>query len=97
MDRVRPIPYLDDISTNNLLIYEGKLSGVIDIDWMGFGDMLTFAAMTKVALLNMDLDIKYVDYLLDEFHPNAIEYRAFVFYCLMYCVDFMGGERHAIS
>lgn len=92
LDRVRPIPYLDDISTKNLLIYEGKLSGVIDIDWMGFGDMLTFAAMTKVALLNMDLDTKYVDYLLDEFHPNAIEYRAFVFYCLMYCVDFM-GER----
>ncbi len=54
--------------------------------------MLTFAALTRVALLNMDLDTKYVDYLLDEIHPNAIEYKAFVFYCLLYCVDFM-GER----
>ena len=90
--RVRPTPYLDDISTKNLLIHNGKLSGIIDIDWMGLGDMLTFVAMTKVALLNMNLDTKYIDYLLDEIHPNMIEYTAIVFYCLIYCVDFM-GER----
>ncbi len=92
LDKVRPTPYLDDISTKNLLIHDGKLSGIIDIDWMGFGDMLTFAAMTKVALLNMELDTRYVDALLDEMHPSTIEYKAFAFYCLMYCVDFM-GER----
>ena len=92
LDNVQPTPYLDDISTKNLLIYDGKLSGIIDIDWIGLGDMLTFAAMTKVALLNMDLDTRYVDYLLDEIRPNAIAYKAFIFYCLVYCVDFM-GER----
>lgn len=92
LDKVSPTPYLDDISTKNLLIYEGKLSGIIDIDWIGLGDMLTFAALTKVALLNMNLDTKYVDYLLENIHPNAIEHKAFVFYCLIYCLDFM-GER----
>lgn len=92
LDRVSPTPYLDDISTKNLLIYEGKVSGIIDIDWMGVGDILTFVAMTKVALLNMNLDTKYIDYLLAEIHPSTIEYKAFVFYCLMFCVDFM-GER----
>lgn len=92
LDKVRPTPYLDDISTKNLLICDGKLSGIIDIDWIGMGDMLTFVALTRVALLNMDLDTKYIDYLLDEIHPNAVEYKAFVFYCLVYCVDFM-GER----
>ncbi len=92
LDKVQPTPYLDDVSTKNLLIYEGKVSGIIDIDWIGLGDMLTFAAMTKVALLNMELDTKYIDYLLDEIHPGKVEYKAFVFYCLIYCVDFM-GER----
>lgn len=93
LNMARSIPYLDDISTKNLLIYEGKLSRIIDIGWIGLGDMLTFAAMTKVALLNMDLDTQYVDYLLDEIRPNAIEYKAFIFYCLIFCVDFMGGKR----
>lgn len=92
LDAVRPTPYLDDISTKNLLIYEGKVSGIIDIDWIGLGDMLTFVALTKVSLLNMDLDTKYIDYLLNEIRPSTIEYKAFVFYCLIYCADFM-GER----
>ena len=90
LDKVPIAPYLDDISTKNLLIYEGNVSGIIDIDWMGFGDMLTFVALTRVSLLNMDLDTKYIDYLLDEIRPNTIEYKAFIFYCLIYCVDFMG-------
>ena len=92
LDAVRPTPYLDDISTKNLLIYEGAVSGVIDIDWIGLGDILTFVALTKVALLNMNLDTRYIDHLLDEIYPSKIEYKAFVFYCLLYCVDFM-GER----
>lgn len=92
LDGVRPTPYLDGISTKNLLICDGKLSGIIDIDWIGLGDRLTFVAMTKVALLSSYLDTKYVDYLLDEIYPSMTEYRAFVFYCLLFCVDFM-GER----
>ena len=92
LDKVPIAPYLDDISTKNLLIYEGNVSGIIDIDWMGFGDMLTFVALTRVSLLNMDLDTKYIDYLLDEIRPNTIEYKAFIFYCLIYCVDFMGEK-----
>ena len=89
---VKPIPYLDDISTKNLLIENGHVSDVIDIDWMGFGDKLTFVAMTKVALLNMNLDTNYVDYLLEEMSLNSEQKRAFIFYCLLFCVDFM-GER----
>ncbi|SDJ41306.1 Phosphotransferase enzyme family protein [Lachnospiraceae bacterium G41] len=89
---VKPIPYLDDISTKNLLIENGHVSGVIDIDWMGFGDKLTFVAMTEVALLNMNLYTNYVDYLLEEMNLNSEQKRAFIFYCLLFCVDFM-GER----
>lgn len=70
LDKVPIAPYLDDISTKNLLIYEGNVSGIIDIDWIGFGDMLTFVALTRVSLLNMDLDTKYIDYLLDEIRPD---------------------------
>ena len=66
-------------------------AGVTDIDELGFGDMLTFAAMTKVALFNMGLDTDYVGFLLEEIGPGKTQYKAFVFYCLMYCADFMGS------
>ena len=89
---IKPIAYLDDISTKNLLIHNGKLAGIIDVDWMGIGDNLTFIAMTYVALRNMGCKTDYVDFLLEERGINEIEYKAFLFYCLLFCVDFM-GER----
>ena len=91
-ETIKPTPYLDDISTKNLLIHEGRVTGVIDIDWMGEGDKLTFAAMTKMALMNMGCDTDYVTYLLDEMRLTEMEKKAFAFYTLLCCVDFM-GER----
>lgn len=91
-ETIKPTPYLDDISTKNLLIHEGRVTGVIDIDWMGEGDKLTYAAMTKMALMNMGCDTDYVTYLLNEMQLTEIEKKAFAFYTLLYCVDFM-GER----
>ena len=91
-DNIRPVAYLDDISTKNVLIHEGRMTGIIDIDWMGVGDKLTYAAMTYMALLNMGCDTDYVTYLLKEMKVTEEEKRAFAFYSLVFCVDFM-GER----
>ncbi|MBD5495540.1 MAG: aminoglycoside phosphotransferase family protein [Lachnospiraceae bacterium] len=91
-NKVKPIAYLDDISTKNLLIENGRISGVIDLDWIGVGDKLTYAALTNVALLNMDYDTDYVEFLLEEMNVNQVEKKAFIYYSLLFCVDFM-GER----
>lgn len=89
---VKPIAYLDDVSTKNLLICHGRISGIIDIDWIGVGDKLTFAALTNMALLNDGADTDYVTYILEEMQLSGIERKAFLFYTLLFCVDFM-GER----
>lgn len=89
---IEPIAYLDDVSTKNLLIHNGRISGIIDIDWIGIGDKLTYVALTNMALLNMECDTDYVKYILDEMQLSDIQKRAFLFYTLMFCVDFM-GER----
>lgn len=89
---IKPIAYLDDVSTKNLLIHNGRISGIVDIDWMGIGDKLTYVALTNVALLNMECDTDYVKYILAEMQLNDVEKKAFLFYTLMFCVDFM-GER----
>lgn len=89
---VEPVAYLDDITTKNLLIHNGALSGIIDVDWIGIGDRLTQAALTYTALLNMACDTRYVEYILEEMELSEMQRRAFLFYALLYCVDFM-GER----
>lgn len=89
---VKPIAYLDDISSKNLLVHNGRISGIVDIDWMGIGDKLTYVALTNMALLNMEYDTDYVQYILEEMQISDVEKKAFLFYTLMFCVDFM-GER----
>lgn len=56
------------------------------------GDKLTFAALTYMALLDLQYDADYVEYVLEEMQAGDVERKAFIFYTLMYCVDFM-GER----
>ncbi len=89
---IKPIAYLDDVSTKNLLIHNGRISGIVDIDWMGIGDKLTYIALTNMALLNMGYDTDYVKYILNEMQVTDLQKKAFLFYTLMFCVDFM-GER----
>ena len=40
----------------------------------------------------MEYDTDYVEYILEEMQINDVRKRAFLFYTLMFCVDFM-GER----
>ena len=89
---VKPAAYLDDISTKNLLIDNGHISGIVDIDEIAFGDKLTYIALMRTALLNMGYDDCICDDILCEMSADSVQRRAELFYCLMYCVDFM-GER----
>ena len=91
-ETLRPVTYLDDISTKNLLIQNGHVSGIVDIDEIGYGDRLTYVALMRIALLNMGYDAMISDFILEEMRVTDVERRAELFYALLYCVDFM-GER----
>ena len=89
---IKPVPFLDDITTKNVLIHEGKLSGIIDLDWISFGDEVLFLGLVTMALLSMKADIDYADYLKDEMNLNEMQKRALKFYVLMFCVIFMSEK-----
>ncbi|MBO5115965.1 MAG: phosphotransferase [Treponema sp.] len=89
---VKPEPFLDDITTKNVLIHEGKLSGIIDLDWISFGDDVLFLGLVTMALLSMKADLDYAVYLKDEMNLNDMQERALKFYVLMFCVIFMSEK-----
>ena len=89
---IKPEPFLDDITTKNVLIHEGKLSGIIDLDWISFGDEVLFLGLVTMALLSMKADLDYADYLKDEMNLNEMQERALKFYVLMFCVIFMSEK-----
>jgi Ser/Thr protein kinase RdoA (MazF antagonist) len=89
---IKPVPFLDDITTKNVLVNNGKLSGIVDVDEICYGDSLLVVGLTNMALLSMRADTKYVDYWLDEIDVNDSQRKAVKFYTLLYCVDFMGEQ-----
>lgn len=91
-DSIKPVPFLDDLSTKNVLVYEGKLSGVIDIDWICFGDRIYYVGLTNMALKSMKCDTIYIDFLAEEMALNEIQREVLTLYTLIFCVDFMGEK-----
>lgn len=86
------IPFLDDITTKNVMVHNGQLAGIVDLDGICYGDSLFTVALTNMALLNEDFDNKYIEYWLDEMQVTDIQRKAVLFYTLVFCIDFMGEQ-----
>lgn len=89
LDSVPPLPFLDDLTTKNVLVHEGALSGVVDVDAVCFGDPLYTPALTRAALYGADRDLDYVYAWLDALQPCAEQVRAFDFYTAVFALDLL--------
>jgi len=47
---VKSVCFLDDLTTKNVIVHDGKLSGVVDFDCVCYGDPLWHVALTKAAV-----------------------------------------------
>ena len=88
---VQPTPFLHDTTTKNVIVDNGKLSGIVDVDSLCFGDPLLVPALTNMALLASNQATDYVDYWLSHLALDSMQRRVFAFYTVQYCVDFMGS------
>lgn len=89
---ITPSPFLDDTTTKNVLIHNGKLSGIVDIDVVAFGDKLLTVGLTNIALMNTQADTDYIDYWMDGLGLTDLQRKIVLFYTLLFCLDFMGEK-----
>lgn len=89
---IKSTPFLNDITTKNVMVLDGKLAGIVDIDEMFYGDSLSTIALTNMALLSDDLDTEYIEDWLNEIHADEIQRKVVLFYTLIFCIDFMGEQ-----
>ena len=92
---VRPVPFLDDTTTKNVLVDQGRLSGVVDVDQLCFGDPLLTIGLTHTALLSDGRDVDYIQYWMNLLKLNKQQRQVVDVYTLLFCVDFMSelGQR----
>jgi aminoglycoside phosphotransferase (APT) family kinase protein len=90
LNGVKPVPFLDDITTKNVIINQGTLSGIVDTDEICFGDPFFTLGLTKMSLLSMKVDTDYIEYWLDAMQANRQQRVIVEFYTLVFCLGFMG-------
>jgi hypothetical protein len=92
LDAVQPQGFLDDLTTKNVIVHEGRLSGVVDVDAVCFGDALYTPALAKVALIADGQEPDYVEAWLERLELRPEQTKAFDVYTAVFVLDLL-SER----
>ncbi len=92
---IKPTPFLWDASERNVLIHNGKISGIVDVDEICFGDLLLVIALTSTCLELEGHDTVYTDCWAETLHLDLAAQARLNFYKLFYAVAFM--RKHAMQ
>jgi aminoglycoside phosphotransferase len=95
--QVRPQAFLDDTTTKNVIVHQGRVSGIVDVDAVCFGDPLYTLALTRVALLNDGQIPDYVDHWCDLLDLTAEQRGALRFYTALFCVVLLSEFGHRFN
>jgi aminoglycoside phosphotransferase (APT) family kinase protein len=74
---------------------QGRLTGVVDVDQLCFGDPLLTLGLTKMALRTNANDVDYVEHWMNLLGLDKQLRQVVDAYTLLFCVDFMSelGQR----
>lgn len=88
-------PFLWDASERNVLIHNGRIAGIVDVDELCFGDPLFVIALTSTSLELEKQDTVYTDYWAELLDLDQKALMRLAFYKLFYAAAFM--RKHSIQ
>ncbi|KTD45208.1 Phosphotransferase enzyme family protein [Legionella quinlivanii] len=92
---IKATPFLWDASERNVLVHQGKISGIVDVDEVCFGDPLFVLGLTYAALENDGQDTLYTDYWAEALELSQKAKLRLEFYRLFYTIVFM--RKHSMT
>lgn len=95
LNRVEPVCFLDDLTIKNVIVHEGRLQGIVDFDWVCYGDPLYMIALTQTAVVSDigDEGMPYVEELCRQWGADQ-EQRALIdFYSVIHALQFIGFHK----
>jgi aminoglycoside phosphotransferase (APT) family kinase protein len=92
LDTIEPRCFLDDTTTKNVIVHNGVLSGIVDVDMVCFGDPLFTVALTRMALLSLGWNTDYIDAWCQALNVTVDQQRLLNFYTAVFCVDFLSEQ-----
>ena len=91
--------YLDDIAMKNVIVDRGNFTGVVDIDYLSYGDNLMAVAYMKMWILKNGYDLDYIDFWIYEMNITPEQSKLLDLYTLRYCLEFMSevGDSYLMN
>jgi len=81
---IRARPFLWDASERNVIVDNGKISGIVDVDEICFGDPLFVLGLTYSAMENEGCDTLYCDYWNEALRMNNKAQIRLAFYVIVF-------------
>lgn len=89
LEQIAPRAFLDDTTTKNVIVDRGRLSGIVDVDAVCYGDPLWTLGLTRMALLARGWNLDYTTIWAELLQLNEQQRRVVELYTAVFCVDFM--------
>jgi aminoglycoside phosphotransferase (APT) family kinase protein len=85
---VQPVCFLDDVHTKNVLVENGDLRGIIDVDFVCYGDPLLAVGTTLAGIIADvgDSGMFYGEELVRHWNPDETQRRAVHFYAALWAI-----------
>lgn len=95
-ESIGPTPFLHDITTKNVIVDGSRLSGIVDVDELCFGDPLFLVGLIRMALLANGHAADYADAWVHALSCDREQRRALDVYTALFAVSFMAelGYRY---
>lgn len=94
---IKALPFMWDTSERNVMVFNGKISGIVDVDDLCFGDPLFVLGLTYVALEQDGQDTIYMDSWAKLLRLDKQAQRRLQFYRLFYVTWFMRSYSNKFS
>jgi aminoglycoside phosphotransferase (APT) family kinase protein len=90
-NQVEPICFLDDITIKNVIVLDGKLQGIIDLDWVCYGDPLYMIGLTQTAIISDigEASNQYIEELCNQWEVTPFQRKIINFYSLLHAFRFI--------
>jgi aminoglycoside phosphotransferase (APT) family kinase protein len=92
-----PIPFLDDLTTKNVLVHQGRLSGIVDTDELCFGDPMLWIAQTRMGLISSGCSCNYAELLLEAVQATPTQHKLCDFYTGLCAFVFLSEQGMAFN
>jgi hypothetical protein len=96
---VTPVCFLDDLTSKNVLVENGVLRGIIDVDYVCYGDPLLTVGGTLAGIVSTMAQPAefYVDELVRFWNPDPMQLRAIHFYAALWLIGSLAQPDASID